>query len=167
MARLFGDKLRSLRRQHKLTQVDLAERLRLASQGYIADLEAGDEVPSLDLVVRVARVFDVSTDYLLRDTRAVEELVASTINAGPIEDARPGVLGANLRALRLQRRLSQTDLAHQLGLARRGYISNLETGRKAPSLDLVVQIADLFGVTTDDLLHDTLPTEVEGSKVED
>jgi transcriptional regulator with XRE-family HTH domain len=167
MARLFGEKLRSLRQRHKLTQVDLAERLRLASQGYIADLEAGDEVPSLDLVVRVARVFAVSIDYLLRDTLAVEELVPSTINARPIEEARPGVLGANLRALRLQRGLSQTDLAHQLGLARRGYISNLETGRKAPSLALVVQLADLFGVTTDDLLRDTIRLEVKGTKVED
>jgi transcriptional regulator with XRE-family HTH domain len=60
--------------------------------------------------------------------------------------------------LRLQRNLSQVDLARQLGITRQGYISNLEAGRKRPSPELVVQTADLFGVTTDDLLLARLST---------
>ena len=40
-----------------------------------------------------------------------------------------------------------------------GYISNLEAGRKAPSLELVVRVADLFGVTTDYLLRDSIGIE--------
>jgi DNA-binding XRE family transcriptional regulator len=65
----------------------------------------------------------------------------------------PRLLGEKLRYLRMQRQMTQVELAQQLGLARQGYVSNLEAGRKAPSLDLVVQIADLFGVTTDYLLR--------------
>ena len=53
-----------------------------------------------------------------------------------------------------------TALARTLGLENRGYISNLEAGRKLPSISLVLAIADLFGVTTDDLLHRTVPPEV-------
>lgn len=56
--------------------------------------------------------------------------------------------------------MTQVELAHLLGLARQGYISNLEAGRKMPSLDIVVQIADLFGVTTDYLLRDIIPVEM-------
>lgn len=72
----------------------------------------------------------------------------------------PRLLGEKLRYLRMQRQMTQVELAQQLGLARQGYVSNLEAGRKAPSLDLVIQIADLFGVTTDYLLRDTAAVEV-------
>lgn len=74
----------------------------------------------------------------------------------------PRLLGDKLRYLRTQRHMTQVELAQRLGLARQGYVSNLEAGRKAPSLELVVQIADLFGVTTDYLLRDTTPIEMEG-----
>ena len=55
--------------------------------------------------------------------------------------------------------MTQEALAHQLGLARQGHVSNLEMGRKEPSLELVVLVADLFGVSTDYLLRDTVPVE--------
>jgi transcriptional regulator with XRE-family HTH domain len=73
----------------------------------------------------------------------------------------PHSLGEKLRYLREKRKLTQADLAQKLGLARQGYVSNLETGRKAPSLELVVHIADVFGVTTDYLLRDSIPVESE------
>jgi transcriptional regulator with XRE-family HTH domain len=46
-----------------------------------------------------------------------------------------------------------SELAQRLGLAANAHISLLERGRHEPSIDLVVAIADLFGVTTDYLLH--------------
>src|SRR6266542_266095 len=81
--------------------------------------------------------------------------------------SRAHLVGAKLRALRQQQRLTQGELAHQLGLARQGYISNLETGRKTPSLDLVVQIANLFGVTTDYLLRDAISVTLDAGSGED
>jgi transcriptional regulator with XRE-family HTH domain len=156
MARLFGEKLRQLRRQHGLTQAALAERLGLASQAHIANLEAGRDAASLDLVIRAAHLFSIPSDYLLRDTLSIEELAPSTITSRATEEGFPRLFGIKLRTLRQQRDLSQAGLAGQLGLARRGYISNLETGRKAPSLDLIIQIADLFDITTDYLLRDAI-----------
>jgi transcriptional regulator with XRE-family HTH domain len=50
-------------------------------------------------------------------------------------------------------------LAQHLGLASRAYVSNLEAGRKVPSPELVVRIADHFGVTTDYLLRDDVAVE--------
>lgn len=69
------------------------------------------------------------------------------------------LFGKKLRNLREQKGITQEDLARHLGLKRQGHVSNLEMGRKAPSLDLVVQIADFFEVTTDYLIRDSIPLE--------
>jgi transcriptional regulator with XRE-family HTH domain len=164
MPRLFGEKVRALRRQRDMTQVELARKIGLAAHTHITKLEAGQDAPSLDLVLRIAAVFRVTTDHLLRDTIALEEPAATT---GELREGLPELFGRKLHTLRRRQGLSQNDLARQLGLARRGYISNLETGRKKPSLDLVVQVADLFGVTTDYLLRDPIPPKDRGSGTAD
>jgi transcriptional regulator with XRE-family HTH domain len=155
MLRLFGDKLRMLRQQHGLTQLVLAQHVGLAAHTHIGKIETGHDVPSLDLIIRIASVLGVSTDYLLRDTVPVME---AAIEAATVRSATmPVPFGKKLRVLRLEQAMSQTALARTLGLENRGYISNLEAGRKLPSIDLVLAIADLFGVTTDDLLASTVP----------
>jgi transcriptional regulator with XRE-family HTH domain len=153
MAKLFGEKLRYLRHEHQLTQVALAEQLEIVAQPHIANLEAGRDIPSLVLVVKVSNLFKVSTDYLLRDTIPVESGEAYTLEYQSNLTRSASSFGAKLRALRLQHRLTQVELSSQLGLSRQGYISNLEAGRKAPSLDLIVQIADAFATSTDNLLQ--------------
>ncbi|NDJ37003.1 MAG: helix-turn-helix domain-containing protein, partial [Chloroflexi bacterium] len=45
----------------------LAEELGYTAHGYISELENGKKSPSVNLVLRVARRFDVSTDALLND----------------------------------------------------------------------------------------------------
>lgn len=156
MPRLFGEKLRHLRLQRDITQTDLAQRLGVARQAYVSNLEAGRKKPSLDLLLRVTGLFGVATDYMLRDTIPVEQVVGSPAVQLP-EKRRLHLFGEKLRALRLEHGLSQSDLTHRLKLTSRAYISNLEAGRKTPSLDLVVKVADVCGVTTDYLLQDTIP----------
>ncbi|MDM8529536.1 helix-turn-helix transcriptional regulator [Anaerolineales bacterium HSG25] len=63
----FGEKLRFLREQNNLTMRELAVELDLKSHGSVGDLELGRAKPSTTLVVRVADLFDVTTDQLLRD----------------------------------------------------------------------------------------------------
>jgi len=70
-----------------------------------------------------------------------------------------GQFGDKLRSLRLQRGLSQTELAQRLGLAAHAHVANLEAGRKAPSLELALRAADVFGVAVDYLLRDALPVD--------
>ncbi len=62
--------------------------------------------------------------------------------------------GENLRRLRRERRLTQAALALAVGLSERskGYVSELEHGRKPPTTEMVVKLAKLFDVTTDELL---------------
>ena len=48
------------------------------------------------------------------------------------------------------------DLAVALGFTAHGYISEIEFGKKRPSIDFVLSLARLFNVTTDELLKDEL-----------
>ncbi len=63
----FGEKLKSLRTQNGMTLQEVAIALGHSAHGYISELEAGKKQPTIVLVLRVARLFDVTTDELLRD----------------------------------------------------------------------------------------------------
>ena len=65
-------------------------------------------------------------------------------------------LGEKLRALREQRGMTTRQLSAQLGISSTGYISKLETGKKKPSLELLLRISLFFNVSTDQLLKDDL-----------
>jgi len=64
--------------------------------------------------------------------------------------------GEKLRALRMRHGMTMRDLADKLGLGTHGYIGDLESGRRQPSLEFALQIAELFGVTVDQLAKDEL-----------
>ncbi|MEF9972844.1 MAG: helix-turn-helix transcriptional regulator [Clostridia bacterium] len=59
--------------------------------------------------------------------------------------------GKNLRELRLNREWTQLCLADKMGKSKNN-ISQYERGLRQPTLEQLVQFADLFGVTTDELL---------------
>jgi transcriptional regulator with XRE-family HTH domain len=63
--------------------------------------------------------------------------------------------GAKVLFLRRQRGIRQVALSQQLA-ASSSHISNLEAGRKAPSLDTVIRLADALHVTTDYLIRDDI-----------
>ena len=65
-------------------------------------------------------------------------------------------VGKNIKAQRTQRGWSQQDLATHL-LMTRQTISKWELGRSYPDLESLVQLSQLFGVTTDQLLGLTSP----------
>ena len=57
----------------------------------------------------------------------------------------------NLKKLRKEKGLLQDDVARHLGLTRPAY-SHYETGRRIPDAAMLEKLADLYGVTTDDIL---------------
>lgn len=61
---IFGKKIKAFRKQNNLTQQQLAERLGVA-KSVISYYESGDRFPSNDVLIKLARTFHVSTDYLL------------------------------------------------------------------------------------------------------
>lgn len=57
----------------------------------------------------------------------------------------------NLKKLRKEKGFLQDEVAKALGLTRPAY-SHYETGRRIPDAAMLEKLADLFGVTTDDIL---------------
>jgi transcriptional regulator with XRE-family HTH domain len=70
--------------------------------------------------------------------------------------------GGKLRTLRIKRGMTQRELARALGYITSGYISEVETDKKRPSLDLVLKVAQFFHVATDQLTRDDMEVETEG-----
>ena len=64
------------------------------------------------------------------------------------------MLGENIRNLRKENKMSQEQLAEKLDVSRQS-ISLWENGQTTPSMDNIIAIADIFGVSTDVLLKDS------------
>jgi len=164
MAHLFGAKLRYLRLERDLSQAELARQLGNLGRAHINNVEVDRRPPSLLFVLRAATLFQVPTDYLLRDIIPTEEAAAHGSAPPTTQITLPALFGAKLRHLRGQHGLSQAELARRLGLAAHAHISLLERGHHEPSIDLVVAIADHFGVSTDYLLWDSIPIQQDLSR---
>jgi transcriptional regulator with XRE-family HTH domain len=61
------------------------------------------------------------------------------------------LMGRNVREARKRRGLSQEDLAHEAGM-KRSYLSDLERGRRNPTVRALGRLADALGVEPDRLL---------------
>lgn len=57
----------------------------------------------------------------------------------------------NIKDIRLRKGLTQSEVAAALGVSSVVY-SRYENGKRQPSIDTLVQMADIFGVTVDYLL---------------
>ena len=61
---MFHERLRELRKEKRITQQQMADMLTISLNGY-QKYEQAERSPSLDCLVRIADIFDVSTDHLL------------------------------------------------------------------------------------------------------
>ena len=61
-------------------------------------------------------------------------------------------LGENIRRIRLAKDMTQGDLCRKLGLDR-AYMSNVESGKKNPTLSTIEKIAKALAVKAKDLLE--------------
>ena len=60
----FGKRVRTLRRQQKLTQEELAEQLSI-SASFMGHLERGSRIPSVETIVRLCKLYHASADAIL------------------------------------------------------------------------------------------------------
>ena len=79
----MGEKLKNLRKQKRLTQKQVADRIGLAISA-VSSYEAGTRYPSYDVLIKLARIYHVSTDYLLGMTDK-KELDISGLNNEEVE----------------------------------------------------------------------------------
>ncbi len=64
--------------------------------------------------------------------------------------------GEKLRILRERNEMTLREVAEALGYSSHGYIGNLESGRRKPTLEMAFKIAKLFNVSVDQLADDEL-----------
>lgn len=60
----FGNTLKTLRLKENMTQAQLAQKLGI-TKSVISAYETGLRLPSYDILIHIAKLYNVSTDYLL------------------------------------------------------------------------------------------------------
>lgn len=62
---ILANRLRKLREEKGLTQKELAQALGLNSKSTITNYEQNDRDPDYETLIKIAKYFEVSIDYLL------------------------------------------------------------------------------------------------------
>ena len=68
----FGEKLRALRKKRGLTLIDLGTMLGVYHT-HVSQLETGRRTPNAAMILKIADIFGVSTDVLMRDALELDE----------------------------------------------------------------------------------------------
>ncbi len=74
--------------------------------------------------------------------------------------------GEKIRLLRINKHLTQEQLAKRIGVTK-GMVSAYETASKAPSLDVLVRLSRVLGVSVDYLVCVDAPKYVDISALDD
>jgi len=62
------------------------------------------------------------------------------------------IFGERVKKEREKRSWSQTDLAEKIHVSRQS-VSKWETGKNYPSIEVIIDLSDLFGITIDEILR--------------
>ncbi len=84
----LAEKITLLRKQHGWSQECLAEKMDISRQS-VSKWESGASVPDLDKIVKLSSLFNVSTDYLLKDD---VEAAAPSLHIGTESTAEQEIL---------------------------------------------------------------------------
>lgn len=125
-------RLRENRARKGISQAELASRAGI-TQGYLSDLENGNQNPSLDVLIRLANVLDCKLDDLVMNED---------------EDA---VGNVKLREIRVEKQLTQKRLADISGVARE-VINRIENGKSNPDTMTLIRLAKALDCKLDDLV---------------
>jgi transcriptional regulator with XRE-family HTH domain len=63
----IGERIKSLRRQFKMTQIEFAKRVGI-SQGTLSEIESGNAKPSFDVLFAIGKNFTVDLNWLVTNT---------------------------------------------------------------------------------------------------
>ncbi len=76
----FFEKLQFLRKEKLMTQEELAEKLNVSRQA-VSKWEANQTMPEIEKIMQIADLFDVSIDYLLKDSEQnIKHSVKNDVN---------------------------------------------------------------------------------------
>lgn len=137
-----GQNIKNLRERKGLTQQELAVRVDVA-QSTVANWESGRREPDINILIRIAKLFNVTLDELV-----MKELTP------PIP-----MYARNLAYLRRKHDMTQADVANLLGVSK-ATSCKYENGDVEPNVEQLIKLADFFGVTMDQIVKQGLSQEV-------
>ena len=84
----MGDRIKEARKNQKLTQEQLAERLDVSVE-FVGQIERGLKLPSMHVFIKLIEALNVSADYLLRDVVSTGQLFGDNAIGRKIETLTP------------------------------------------------------------------------------
>lgn len=78
---ILADKIINLRKKAGWSQDELASKLNVTRQS-VSKWEGAQSIPDMERIVRMSRLFGVTTDYLLKDELETEEFSSADADAG-------------------------------------------------------------------------------------
>lgn len=98
----MGERIRQLRCQRNLSQIELARQLGV-SKSVISSYENNVHFPPYDVLLKISRLFNVSTDYLLNASRN------QAINVDGLTDTQINAITAIVNELKNANRVSKIE----------------------------------------------------------
>ena len=148
---MLGKRINELRRASGMTQEELGKKLGVV-KSTISLWESDSSEPNHAATIALAKLFGVTTDYLLGvegDTMGTEEKTNEITQR----------VGRNIRSIREQDGLSQDEFAEGFGV-KQPTVANWEIGKRQPDLNMLIQIAQFGGTSLDDLVTKDLTPPV-------
>jgi transcriptional regulator with XRE-family HTH domain len=123
----MGAKIRALRKKHKYSLVQLGELTEL-SPAYLSEVERGEKIPPFSTLRTITEVFEVPVSLFVGNKR------------------KQSIVGEKLRNARIDRRMTQQELADAAGVSP-AMIAHLENGKVQASLDTIEKISESIGIS--------------------
>lgn len=91
MKNTFAANVKNLRKEIGLTQTELAEKI-FVNKSMISAYEKGKRMPSLDVLIQLSSIFNVSIDYLLGIQRESSNDKETTIDISGLNDKQRKII---------------------------------------------------------------------------
>lgn len=139
----LGEKLKTLRKNNKLTQIDMANILGVEKSS-ISKYENNVNTPDIKSLIKLSNYFEISLDSLVDNSF---ELCEDEKNFSLM-------LSDRIKECRLELRYNQPELARILNVTKQT-ISNWEKGVRIPDAHTLLRLSDLFNCSVDYMLGKT------------
>ena len=143
----YNEKLREYRKNLGLKQSEVAEQIFVQPRA-ISLWEQGKNAPGMELLIDLAKLYNVSLDELLSEELAEEKI--APVNAQGVFMEMP--FSEKLRMMREQLRLSREKMAEDLDISDTA-IYRWESGQQMPSIPMIVKLSRFLGMPIDELLY--------------
>ena len=97
---IFGERVKTRRRELRLTQSELSERLHI-SRVHLANIEAGSRRTYIFLLARIAEALEAPLEQLMPKIAAAEERLAQSRKVSLQTEKKPKLLSGELEALNI------------------------------------------------------------------